>query len=158
CASPQVRMVWARRCTTCRTLTSCPVSGTPALRKYLLTMMSVASWDHAAGTSTSSIWNTTDPSGLVITVRRLSHRTLSSGFTPGWVKRRGTRSPAPVGRLELDEATALASIWVIADLPGPRRRCILPCNREAVPPRAGGSGKGGSVSPAATLPDDLSFA
>jgi hypothetical protein len=46
--------------------------GTPALRKYLLTMMSVASCDHWLGTSASFISNTTEPSGLVIRLVRLS--------------------------------------------------------------------------------------
>ncbi len=79
-------MVCARRCTTWRTLVSWPTGpGTPALRKYLLTTMSVASCDHSAGTSTSSIRNTTEPSGLAMTVRRFSQVIWSSGFTPGRV-------------------------------------------------------------------------
>jgi hypothetical protein len=37
--------------------------GTPALRKYLLTMMSVASWLHVSGTSASFISKTTAQTG-----------------------------------------------------------------------------------------------
>ena len=107
------------RCTTCRTLVSCPgVPGRPALRKYLLTTMSVASWDHAAGTSTSSIWKTIEPSGFAMTVRRRSQAISSSGWTPGRVKRRGTRSPAWVGGASAAAASGAepappVSVWVM---------------------------------------------
>src|SRR5262245_61903928 len=118
-------MVRAIRRTTCRTLVSCPgLPGTPALRKYLLTTMSVASCDHGAGTSTSSIWNTTEPSGLLMTVRRFSQRTSSSGSRPGRVCRRGTRSPAALGGMWVDGVAAW-SVCVIADLPGPREAYTL---------------------------------
>ena len=90
----------ASRRTTWRTLVSCPGwPGTPALRKYLLTTMSVASCDHCAGTSTLSIANTVEPSGFAMTVRRFSHFTSSSGSLPFCVKRRDTWTPDWVGAL-----------------------------------------------------------
>src|SRR5262250_2492700 len=93
-------MVCASRCTTWRTLVSCPgVPGTPALRKYLLTTMSVASCDHSAGTSTPSMAKTVEPSGFAMTVLRRSHFTFSNGCWPGVVKRRATWIPACVGAL-----------------------------------------------------------
>ena len=107
------------RCTTCRTLVSCPgLPGSPALRKYLLTTMSVASCDHVAGTSTSSIWKTIEPSGFAMTVRRFSHAISSSGLTPGRVKWRGTRSPAWVGGASAAAASGAepappVSVWVM---------------------------------------------
>src|SRR5262252_2487599 len=119
-----MRMVCASRCTTWRTLVSCPVPGTPALRKYLLTTMSVASCDHSAGTSTSCIWKTTEPSGLEITVLRRSQRTWSSGCTPGLVKRRGTRKPAAVGARR-SFGMVLSKACVIVDLPVPRATLFL---------------------------------
>ena len=92
---------------TCRALVSGPVTGapsscntalplasdcgTPALRKYLLTMMSVASWLHAAGISASFISKTTLPSGLLMRLVRLAYSTVSKTFWPDWrdlVKRR----------------------------------------------------------------------
>ena len=79
---------------TCRALFSLPVTtvpsswrtglprastcGTPALRKYLLTMMSVASCDQNSGTSASVISKTTLPSGFVMRLVRLSHLTVSN--------------------------------------------------------------------------------
>src|SRR5262249_50129625 len=93
-------MVCASRCTTWRTLISWfGVPGTPALRKYLLTTMSVASCDQSAGTSTPSMAKTVEPSGFAMTVLRRSQRTLSNGCCPGLVKRRGTCRPACVGVL-----------------------------------------------------------
>src|SRR5439155_15479944 len=62
--------------------------GTPALRKYLLTMMSVASWDQGLGISASFISKTTDPSGLVIRLVRFSYSTDANGSCPCLVKRR----------------------------------------------------------------------
>ncbi len=49
-------------------------AGTPALRKYFCASTSEATCDQDAGTSTSSAWNTTEPSGLRISlvVRRNS--------------------------------------------------------------------------------------
>lgn len=67
-----------------------PSAGTPALRKYLLTMMSTASCDHVSGASASSIWNTTDPSGFVIRDDRFTHRAVEKGSAPGVVNRRKT--------------------------------------------------------------------
>ena len=55
------------------------VCGTPALRKYLLTMMSVASWLQPSGTRASSIWKTTDPSGLVILEVRATQAVVAKG-------------------------------------------------------------------------------
>jgi hypothetical protein len=43
-------------------------------------MMSVASCDHPAGTSASSIWKTTVPSGLVIFDERLTQGVESKTF------------------------------------------------------------------------------
>ena len=58
---------------------SAPICGTPALRKYLDTMMSVATCDHDAGISASAISKTTEPSGLVIRDVRFVHSTLANG-------------------------------------------------------------------------------
>ena len=58
------------------TLPSMSVCGTPAFLKYFETMMSVATWDHVEGISTSFISKTTDPSGFVIFELRLSHSIL----------------------------------------------------------------------------------
>src|SRR3954462_15457914 len=58
------------------------VWGTPALRKYLLTMMSVASWDHWRGISASVISKTTEPSGLVMRLVRRSYSTELNGSCP----------------------------------------------------------------------------
>src|SRR5512144_2504150 len=110
----------AMRRTTWRTLVSCPgVPGTPALRKYLLTTMSVASCDHDAGTSTSFMAKTVEPSGFEITVLRLSHFTSASGSRPGVVKRRATWSPACVGAAVLGEVLSVEIVCDILDLPGP---------------------------------------
>src|SRR5207248_951862 len=123
--------------------------GTPALRKYLLTTMSVASCDHDAGTSTASIWNTTLPSGLAITVRRRSHVTSSSGSTWSRVQRLGTRTPSAWGArvaagveagaageagvaANSEPALEPATAWFMADLPGPPR------NRRDLPSRLTG--------------------
>jgi len=65
-----------------------PSCGTPALRKYLLTMMSVASWLHDVGTSASSISKTTVPSGLLIRLERFVHSTVANGSRPGFVNLR----------------------------------------------------------------------
>src|SRR5205085_11791840 len=74
---------------TCRADFSGPVLppsvGTPALRKYLLTMMSVASWLQVAGTSASSIWKTTEPSGFAILEDRLTQPTEAKGSLPAVV-------------------------------------------------------------------------
>ncbi len=51
--------------------------GMPALRKYLLTMMSVASCDQIPGTCASSISKTTLPSASVMRLVRFSHSTAS---------------------------------------------------------------------------------
>ena len=89
-------MVWAMRYTTWRTLVS-PRSARPwrpARRKYFDTTMSVASCDHDFGISAPRVANTTEPSGLLITLSRLSYSTAASGSTPAVVYRRDTR-PAP---------------------------------------------------------------
>lgn len=69
---------------------SFPVStcGTPALRKYFDTMMSVASCDHVAGTSASSMWKTTDPSGFEIFEDRRTQSTEAKGSRPAVVNLR----------------------------------------------------------------------
>src|SRR5918994_542070 len=64
------------------------ICGTPALRKYLLTMMSVASWLHCLGISASFISNTTLPSGLLMRLVRFSYVTLLNTSVPGFVNRR----------------------------------------------------------------------
>ena len=43
-------------------------AGTPALRKYFCASTSAATCDQASGTSMSSAWNTTEPSGLRISL------------------------------------------------------------------------------------------
>src|SRR3954468_14237054 len=62
--------------------------GTPALRKYLLTMMSVANCDHWRGISASGISKTMLPSGLVMRLVRFSYSTVLKASCPGFVKRR----------------------------------------------------------------------
>jgi hypothetical protein len=62
--------------------------GTPALRKYLLTTMSVASWLHAAGISASFISKTVEPSEFEMRLDRLVQSTVSYTFCPDLVKRR----------------------------------------------------------------------
>ena len=61
--------------------------GTPALRKYLLTMMSVANWLQASGTSASFISNTTEPSALLIRLDLLVHLMVEKTSVPAWVNR-----------------------------------------------------------------------
>src|SRR5882672_6699975 len=96
-SSPALRSVCATRRTSCRTDSSAPLPvGTPALRKYLDTATSVASWDQAAGTSASSILKTTSPSAPEILAGRRVHSTWSStcwGLTASAVTRRGTARP-----------------------------------------------------------------
>ncbi len=43
-------------------------AGTPALRKYFCARTSAATCDQNSGTSTLSSWNTTEPSGLRISL------------------------------------------------------------------------------------------
>ena len=43
-------------------------AGTPALRKYFCARTSEATCDQNSGTSTLSAWNTTEPSGLRISL------------------------------------------------------------------------------------------
>src|SRR5438067_9513916 len=64
------------------------VCGTPALRKYLLTMMSVASWLQLLGISASFISKTIEPSGLVIRLVRFSNSTEAKTSVLGLVNRR----------------------------------------------------------------------
>src|SRR4051812_29735176 len=59
--------------------------GIPAFLKYLLTMMSVASCDQVSGTSASFISKTTEPSGLVILLDRVTHFTEAKGSEPALV-------------------------------------------------------------------------
>src|SRR3954464_50643 len=90
-------MVRASRWTTWRTLVS-PTSllpWSPALRKYLETTMSVASWDQPFGISAPSILKTTDPSGFVMTLGRRSHVAASRGATPRSVNLRSNETPRP---------------------------------------------------------------
>src|SRR5208282_1172845 len=84
------------RWTTCLTLFSpwCLSPKSPALRKYLLMTMSVASWLQPAGISAPSILKTIDPSGFVITLERRSYTTASRGSMPGLVSLRATAIPA----------------------------------------------------------------
>ena len=62
--------------------------GTPALRKYLDTMMSVASCENPSGTSASGISKTTEPSGFVIRLDRVVHCVVANGSVPSVVNRR----------------------------------------------------------------------
>src|SRR5580704_10237187 len=86
-------MRWA----TCLMLFSEPVEpsdcGTPALRKYFWARISVATCDHAAGTSTSFISNTASPDGLRITDERFSYLNKSYTFFPSLLKYLCTFSP-----------------------------------------------------------------
>ena len=59
--------------------------GTPALRKYLETMISAATCDQPAGISTSFISKTTEPSGLVIREVRVVQAVDVNGSTPACV-------------------------------------------------------------------------
>src|SRR5687767_5676666 len=63
-------------------------AGTPALRKYFWARTSVATWDHAAGTSTFSRRKTTEPSGFRISETRRSNASPAYGLRPSWVNRR----------------------------------------------------------------------
>src|SRR4051812_18012651 len=79
------------------------VWGTPALRKYLLTMMSVASCDHWRGIWASVISKTTLPSGLLMRLVRLSYSTDANGSWPALVNLRETfmmDDPSLVGALQ----------------------------------------------------------
>jgi hypothetical protein len=51
--------------------------GTPALRKYFCASTSAATCDQTLGTSTFSAWNTTDPSGLRISLS-VSRKAMSA--------------------------------------------------------------------------------
>src|SRR5688500_3448205 len=73
------------RVTVCFALTSFPVPGTPALRKYFEAMMSVASWLQDFGISRFSSLKTVEPSGFEIFELRRSHSIMSKGSTPGVV-------------------------------------------------------------------------
>ncbi len=84
--------------------------GTPALRKYFDTMMSVATCDQAAGISASFISNTTEPSGLLIRLVRRLHSTESNGSWPSVVKRRSIVRP----RVSLEVLPAVFVATVIA--------------------------------------------
>src|SRR5439155_155840 len=90
-------MVCATLRTSWRTDSSAPLLvGTPALRKYLETATSVASCDHSAGTSASSILKTTSPSAPEILAGRRVHSTPSStccAVASGGVVRRRTERP-----------------------------------------------------------------
>src|SRR5258706_11316558 len=86
----------AMRVTVCLALTSLPVLGTPALRKYLEAMMSVASWDQFLGISRFSSLKTVEPSGLLILDERRSHSIVSKGSTPGVVYTRLNLRPLPL--------------------------------------------------------------
>src|SRR5689334_2614393 len=83
-------------------------TGMPARRKYLLTMMSVASCDQVSGTSASSILNTTDPSGLVILLDRLVHFTVENASCPAAVNFREIFIKPTLHQSECDSATAKA--------------------------------------------------
>ena len=52
-------------------------TGTPALRKYFCASTSQATCDHVTGTSTSSWRNTTEPSGLRISLHAVRSSTFS---------------------------------------------------------------------------------
>src|SRR5438309_7390981 len=69
-------------------LPSLSTCGTPALRKYLLTMMSVASCDQLTGISASFISKTIDPSGLVMRLVRFSYATQLRASWPCLENRR----------------------------------------------------------------------
>ena len=85
--------------------------GTPALRKYLETMMSVATWDQEAGTSASFISKTTEPSGLVIREVRWVHSMPLKPSAPGWVKTREMESP--FGFVDVDREVRVPSLPAI---------------------------------------------
>src|ERR1700748_2177349 len=94
---PQSFQQLAIRCATCLMLFSEPVvpsaSGTPALRKYFCASISVATWLHDAGTSTSFISKTASPEGLRITDERFSYLNKSKTLVPSLVKCRLNFSP-----------------------------------------------------------------
>src|ERR1700749_3758634 len=98
---PQSFQQLAIRWATCLMLFSDPVvpsgCGTIALRKYFWASISVATCDHAAGTSTSFISNTASPEGLRITEERFSYLNRSYTFFPSLLKYLCTFSPFPPG-------------------------------------------------------------
>ncbi len=116
-------MVCAMRWITWRTETSWPVPGTPALRKYLETTMSVASWLQSSGTSALSSSNTTAPLGSRMTDLRRAHRTASSGGVPSLVKWRRKASPLRwcFGDFSAFTGLRMVSSMAILPLPGSRR-------------------------------------
>src|SRR5579872_5115690 len=69
--------------------------GTIALRKYFWARISVATCDHAAGTSTSFISNTASPEGLRITDERFSYLNRAYTFFPSWLNYLCTFKPFP---------------------------------------------------------------
>src|SRR5258705_10024807 len=100
-SGPVTMLPWVSR----SGLPSESVCGTPALRKYLLTMMSVASWDHWRGISASFISKTMLPSGLLIRLVRRTYSTEENGSWPALVNLRVTfmmRDPS-LGRRALRE-------------------------------------------------------
>src|SRR5256885_8149036 len=114
CCSPETRSVWATRCTSSLTDSSAPdLVGTPALRKYLLTATSVASWDQLFGTSASSILKTTSPSAPEILAGRRVHSTsasTSAAVCPSRVFMRSTAKPRD-GRERIGEAIVFPFSW-----------------------------------------------
>src|SRR5690606_22646946 len=66
-------------------------TGTPALRKYFWARMSQATWLQSAGTSMSFSWNTSEPSGLRISLVASRNSKSAYGSFPSVVKRRTMR-------------------------------------------------------------------
>jgi hypothetical protein len=93
--------------------------GTPALRKYLLTTMSVASCDHDAGTSTSFMAKTVEPSGFAITVLRLVPLHIGEWVTT-WSRVTASDVQSGLrGRCGAGEECSEEIVWDMKDLPGP---------------------------------------
>ena len=89
---PQSAIVSATRSIICLALRS--RSGVPRWpRKYLLATTWVASCDQAFGISRSFCSKTASPRSLVMIASRVSHSTVSYGWTPGRVKRRSIVRP-----------------------------------------------------------------
>src|SRR6187551_1138600 len=93
----------------------------PALRKYFDTTMSVASCDQPAGISAPSILNTTEPSGLVMTLVRPS-QVMSPSASPLLLVYRRSKVRPRLFLARLDAAAAgcddppCGSVWFVLGL------------------------------------------
>src|SRR5262245_12988526 len=88
--------------------------------------MSVASCDQVFGISAPRVANTTDPSGLLITLSRASYSTAASGSTPPVVYRRSTWTPG-VDRAAAASALLREPLGALPDSGATSRRFFADC-------------------------------